>query len=160
MGGLGTGFKFYQRGHRLPVATRARQQSHRDRIHAPCAFGSRAEHQQAVDRAAFKGAVQAVTGLEGKTGGIVTMAAARTHPAFGANHHSHWLVQHLDFQHGFFLGLDQRAARVGKLFGICLDFLDHEAPQGRRTTEDFFQLALLFAQAFKLLFDPDGLEPG
>ena len=90
----------------------------------------------------------------------MALAVARAHPAFVADHHGHRLVDHFDFEHGFFVGLNQSAARVGKDFGVGLDFFDHEAAQRGRAAEDFFELALLFAQAAELLLDLDGFKPG
>ena len=89
----------------------------------------------------------------------MAVAAARTHPALGADHDGDGLVEHLNFKHDFFIGLNQRAARVGKLLGIGFYFLDHQAAQRRRAAQDFFQPALLFAQGFQLLLNLDGFEP-
>ena len=90
----------------------------------------------------------------------MAVAAACAHPALAADHHRDRLVQHLDFQHRFFLGLDQGAARVGELFGIRFDFLDHQPAQRRRVAQNVFQLAFFITQGFQFLLDLDGFEPG
>ena len=149
-------FKFDQRGDGLAVAACARQHGHRHRVQPAVA----AKSQQGVDRAAFKGVVERVAGLEGKAGRRVAVTPAGAHPAFAADDHGDGFVQHLDFENGFFLGLNQGAARVGKLFGIKLDLFDHQAPQRRRVAQNFFELALFFAQRFELLLNLDGLQAG
>ena len=89
----------------------------------------------------------------------MAVAAASAYPALAADHHRDRLIEHLDFEHRFFLGLDQGAARVGELFGIRLDFLDHQTSQRCRVAQNVFELALLFAQGFQFLLDLDGLQP-
>jgi len=48
--------------------------------------------------------------------------APGAHPAFGTDDDRDRLVEHPDFEHGFFVGLNLRAARVGKLLGIGFNF--------------------------------------
>ncbi len=156
---LRAGFHFNQCCHRLAITTRARQQRHRHRVHTASAFGGGTEHQQGIHRPAFKGAVQLITRLEGKTRRVMAMATARAYPAFAADHHGDGFINHLGFEHGFFLGLDQRTARVGKLFGVGFDFLDHQPLQCGGASKDFFQPALLFTQVCKFLLDLDGFQP-
>lgn len=155
MHGLRAGFELDQRGDGLAVAACAGQAGHGHAVRAPIA----AQHEQRVHRAALKGAVQPVAGLEGEARGVVAVAAARTHPAFGRNHHGDGFIDHLDLGHGFFLGLDQRAARVGKGFGVGFDLLDHEPAQARRLRQDVFEAGLLRAQLREFLLDLDRLQP-
>ena len=152
--GLGAGLEFDQRGDGLAVAARTRQAGHRHGIHTAVA----AEDDQRVHRPAFKRAVQAVAGLEGEAGGLVAVAGARAHPALAGDHHGDRLVHHLDLGHGLFLGLDQRAARVGEGLGVGLDLLDHQALEARRVGQDVFELALLLAQFLEFLLDLDRFE--
>ena len=90
----------------------------------------------------------------------MALAVARAHPALVADHHGHRLVNHFDFKHSFFVGLNQSAARVGKDFGVGFNFFDHKAAQRRGVAQNFFELALLFAQAAELLLDLDRFKPG
>ena len=90
----------------------------------------------------------------------MAVAGAGTHPAFFRHDHRHGFVHHLDFGHGFFLFLDQRAAGVSKGLGIGFDFLDHQAAQRSGAAQNFFELALLTAQLTQLLLDLDGLQAG
>ena len=84
----------------------------------------------------------------------------RTHPTFLTDHHRHRFVHHFDLKNRFFLGLNQGTARVGKGFGILLNFFDHQTSQRRGVAQNFFQLALLLAQLFEFLLNFDGFEPG
>ena len=118
---LRASFQVHQRRHRLPVATRARQQRHRNGIHPAVA----AKGQQSIDRAAFESSVEPIARLEGKTAGGVSVAGAGAYPTLVADHNGNRLVKHLDIEYRFFLGLYQGPARVSKLFRIQLDFLDH-----------------------------------
>ena len=76
-----------------------------------------------------------------------------------ADHHGHGFIHYLDFQHDFFLGLNQRAALVGKGFGIRLDLLDHQAAQRSRAAQNFFEFLLLASQPAEFLLDLDGFQP-
>ena len=152
---LRAGVEVDQRGDGLAVATRTRQVGHRHGVDAPVA----AEHQEVVHGATFKRAVQPVARLEGKARRLVPVALARPHPAFFADHHRHRLVDHFHLGHGALFGLDQRAARVGKLLGVAFDLLDHQAAQAGRAAQNVFQAALLLAQLGQFLLDLDGFEP-
>ena len=76
-----------------------------------------------------------------------------------ADHHRHRLVQHLNLEHGFFLGLDQGSARVGEGFGVGLDLFDHQATQSGGAGQDVFQPLAFVAQPRQFLLDLDGFEP-
>ena len=122
---LSARFQINQRGHGLAITTRAGQGRHGYRVDAAV----RAKRDEGVHRAALKRAIQAVARLEGKGAGFVAVASACTHPAFFRNHHGHRFVHHLDFGNCFFLFLNERAAWVGKGFGVGFNFFDHQAAQ-------------------------------
>ena len=88
----------------------------------------------------------------------MAVAGTCTHPAFFRDHHGHWLVHHLDFGHCFFLFLNQRAAWVGKGFGVGFNFFDHQAAQRRWVAHDVFKLGLFVAQLFELLLNLDRFQ--
>ena len=142
-------FQVHHRGNGLAIATPTRQGRHRNRVHPAIA----AQHHQLIDRAAFKRAVQGVARFEAEAVRLMAVAGTRAHPAFFRHHHGHRLVHHLHFGNGFFLFLDDCAARVGKLFGVGLNLFDHQALERRGVAQNVFQLALLFAQFCQLLFD-------
>ena len=73
------------------------------------------------------------------------MAVTRTHPAFFGDHNGHGFVHHFDFGDGFFLLLDQCAARIRKSLSIRLDFFDDQAAQGSGVTDNLFELGFFFA---------------
>ena len=73
-------------------------------------------------------------------------------------HHGHWLVHHFDFGHGFFLFLNERAAWVGKGFGVGFNFFHHQSAQRRWVAHDVFELGLFVAQLFELLLNLDGFQ--
>ena len=87
----GGGFELDERGHGLSITSGTGQQRHSDAVNTTVA----AKDQQGVDRAAFKGAVQAVTGFEGEAGGVVAVAGAGAHPAFFGDDDRHRRVHHL-----------------------------------------------------------------
>lgn len=74
---LGARLQLDQRGDRLAVAARTGQHRHRNGIQATVA----AKHQQGIDGATFKRAVQRIAGLEGKAGWCMTAATARAAPS-------------------------------------------------------------------------------
>ena len=148
------GFQFDQGEYRLAVAACAGKASHRYAVHPAIV----AKGQQGINGAAFKGAVEGVSCLEGEAGRLMPVAGAGAHPAFFADDDGDGVIDHEHFGHGFFLFLDQRAARIGKLFGILLDFFDHQAPQARGAVQDVFKFFLLQAQLLELLFYLDGLQ--
>jgi hypothetical protein len=140
---LRAGFQLDQRGDRLAVAARAGQVGHRHRVHAAVA----AKGQQGIDRAAFKGAVQRVAGLEGKAGRLVPVAGARAHPALFAltttvTGSSTTCTSATAF---FSAWISVRRASANCL-GVGLDLLDHQAAQAGRVAQDVFELARLLAQ--------------
>ena len=160
MRGLRACLKLNQGGHRLAVTARTGEQRDGDRIHAATAFGSGAKHQQGIDCAAFKGTVQIVACLEGEAGRVMAMPGSCANPALAGDNHRHRLVKHPDFQHCFLFSLYEGAARVGELFGVSLNFLDHQPLQGCWVGKNFLQPALLFPQTFKFLLNLDGFQPG
>ena len=157
---MGASLQFDQAGDRLAVAPATGQQRHRHRIDA--AVG--AKGQQGIDGAALERAIQRIAGLEVVFGcwraiePVTRPALLRAHPAFLAHHHRHGLVHHLDFEHHFFLGLDQSAARISEGLGVGLDFFHHQAAQRRRAAQNFFQPVLLLTQTGQFLLDLDGLQ--
>ena len=151
---LGARFQINQRGYRLTIAARAGQGRHRHRVNTTI----RAKRDESVHRAALIRAIQTVACLEGKGAGFVAMAGTCTHPTFFGDHHGHRLVNDLDFGHSFFLFLNQRAAWVGKGFGVGFNFFDHQAAQRRWVAHDVFKLGLFVAQLFELLLNLDGFQ--
>ena len=151
---LGAGLQIDQGGHGLAVAPCAGQGRHGHRVDAAI----RAKRDESIHGAALERAVQAIARLEGKGGGFVAVAAACADPTFFRDHHGHGLVNDLDFGHGFFLFLNQRAAWVGKGFGVGFDFFDHQAAQRRWVAHDVFELGLFVAQLFELLLNFDGFQ--
>ena len=97
--------------------------------------------------------------MKAKLAGVVAMAGARAHPALVADDHGHRLVDHLDFGDGFFSAWISVRRASANCLGVGLDLLDHQAAQRRRVAQDFFELALLFAQVLELLLDLDGFQP-
>ena len=86
------------------------------------------------------------------------VTSARAHPAFLADHHGHRFVHNSDFGHYLLVSLNKGATRVGKGFGVRLNFFHHQAAQGGRAAQNFFQLLLLVTQVGQLLFYLDGLQ--
>ena len=88
------------------------------------------------------------------------MAAAHAHPAHGAHHDGDRFVYHPDFDHRALFTLDQGAPRVAKHLGVGFDLAHHEAAQGGRTAEYFFELLLIVPQRRQFLLDLDRFQPG
>ena len=151
---LGARLQLDQRGHGLAIAAPAGQAGHGHGVHPAIA----AEHNELVDRAALEGAIKPVARLEGKTARLVPVSLARAHPALLRHHHGNGFIEHLDLGHGLFLGLDEGTARVGKLFGVSLDFLDHQTAQRSGVGQNVLQPSLFLAQCRQLLLDLDGLQ--
>ena len=143
-----------QAGQRLAVAAPAGQQGHGHRIHAPVG----AKSDERIHAAALESGVQRIAGFEGKAGGLVAVAAACAHPAFVTDHDRHRLIHDLDLCDRFFLGLNQGAPRIGKGFGVRLNFLDHQPAQAGRVVQNVFQFFLFVTQLGELLLDLDRLQ--
>ena len=57
----------------------------------------------------------------------MTVARASAYPALAADDYGDRFIKYFDFKNSFFPGQDQGAARVSKLFGVCLNLFNHEA---------------------------------
>ena len=67
----------------------------------------------------------------------------------------------LTSSHGFFVGLNQSAARICKNFGVGLDFFDHEAASALVGLPRISSsLPCSSRRLLELLFDLDGFQPG
>ena len=153
--GLAARLQLDERGDGLAVAARAGQAGDGGAVNAPVA----AEDEQVIDAAALEGGIQPVARLEGEGRRVVPVPLPRARPALGADDDGDGFISHFHLGHGFFLGVNERAARVAEFLGVGLDFADHEAAQGGGAVQNFLQGGLLLAQLGQLLLDADGFQP-
>ena len=145
--GLAARLQLDERGDGLAVAARAGQAGDGGAVDAPVA----AEDEQVIDAAALEGGIQPVARLEGKGCRVVPVPLPRARPALGADDDGDGFISHFHLGHGFFLGVNERAARIAEFLGVGLDFADHQAAQGGGAVQNFLQGGLLLAQLGQLL---------